>query len=102
MGFILIPIYAEKGAAIALITAISIYCVLVYIFVKIYIRHIPFLPYVSKPILVGAGMVALFFAINTYKSWIAVCASIIFYIFLMMILQPEIRKIPAMIISREG
>jgi O-antigen/teichoic acid export membrane protein len=99
MGFIFIPVYAEKGAAFSLITAVSVYCLLVYIFVKVYIRQIPFLPYIYKPLLVGAGMVGMFFAINTYKFWIAVCASIIFYILVMLILQPEIRKIPAIIFS---
>ena len=97
MGFILIPVYAEKGAAFSLITAVTVYCSLVYIFVKVYIRQIPFLPYIFKPLLVGAGMVGMFFAMNTYSFWIAVCTSIIFYILIMLILQPEIRKIPAII-----
>jgi O-antigen/teichoic acid export membrane protein len=102
MGLILIPIYAERGAAVSLISSLSVYCVLVYIFVKISVRRIPFLPYVSKPILVGACQVALFYAINTYKLWVAVCVSVIFYFMVMMILQPETRKILAMVLSRKG
>jgi O-antigen/teichoic acid export membrane protein len=102
MGFILIPVYAEKGAAFSLITAITVYCIFVYFFVKIYVRHVPFLPYIYKPILVGSGMIGLFFALNTYKLWSAICASVIFYFLAMIILQPEIRKIPIMIFSKQN
>ena len=101
MGFVLIPIYAEKGAAFSLISAVTVYCLLVYVFVKMFVHRVPFLPYVFKPLLAGVTMVGLFFAINTYKLWIAICVCIIFYILAMMILQPEIRKIPAIIFSKQ-
>jgi O-antigen/teichoic acid export membrane protein len=101
MGFVLIPIYAEKGAAFSLISAVTVYCLFVYVFVKMFVHQVPFLPYVFKPLLTGAAMVGLFFAISTYKLWIAICVCIIFYILTMMILQPEIRKIPAIIFSKQ-
>jgi O-antigen/teichoic acid export membrane protein len=101
MGFILIPIYAEKGAALSLVIAVSVYCLLVYLFVKANIHHIPFLPHVSKPILGCVGMVGLFFTVSTYSLWLAIMISVVFYISAMMILQPEIRKISILIISRQ-
>jgi O-antigen/teichoic acid export membrane protein len=102
LGFVLIPKYSEKGAAVSLIIAVSVYCALVYIFVKIFIRRIPFLPYVSKPLLGGAGMVGIFFAVNTYSLWLAVFAGVSSYILILVILQPEVRKIGTLITSGRG
>lgn len=67
MGFVHIPIYAEEGAAFSLISAVTVYCLLVYIFIKVFIHRVPFLPYVCKTLLAGTVMVGLFFAVNLYK-----------------------------------
>jgi len=101
MGFILIPIYAEIGAALSLVIAVSVNCLIVYVFVKKNIHHIPFLTRVIKPLLGGAGMVGLFFAVSSYNLWLAIIVSVVFYILAMMILQPEIRKILSLIISKQ-
>jgi len=101
LGLAFIPKYGKEGAAFSLVIAVSLYCVLVYVFVKICIRRIPFLPYVFKPLLGGVGMLALFFFINIYNLWMAIIFSVSLYVLIMIILQPEVRKIPAMIVSRE-
>jgi O-antigen/teichoic acid export membrane protein len=102
MGLILIPLYTERGAAVSLIVAISVYCVLVYIFVKKFIRRIPFLPYVSKPLLGSVCMLGSFIVLNNFNLWLAVIVSVLFYFLAMFILQPEIRKIFAVILSKQS
>lgn len=102
MGFILIPTFAQIGAALSLITAVTVYCFLVYFFVKVKIRHIPFLPYSIKPILASVCMVGVFVIINNYKLWLAASASIACYIFSLILLQSKVRKIVAMPLLRKG
>jgi O-antigen/teichoic acid export membrane protein len=102
MGLILIPMSAQIGAAFSLITAVTIYCFFVYLFVRIKIQHIPFLPYVIKPLLGSTCMVGVFITVNNYKFWLAASASIASYILSIIILQPEVRKIDTMFIIRKS
>jgi O-antigen/teichoic acid export membrane protein len=102
MGFILIPVFAQIGAAFSLITGVTIYCLFVYFFVKVKIRHIPFLPHAIKPVLAGVCMVGIFIIINNYKFWLAASAGIACYILSMVLLQPEVRKIGTMSIIRRS
>ncbi len=102
MGFILIPMFAQIGAAFSLITAVTIYCLFVYFFVKIKIRHIPFLPHVIKPLLGSVCMAGIFIIVNNYKFWLAASAGIACYILSMILLQPEVRKIGTMSFIRKS
>jgi hypothetical protein len=95
-------LFAQIGAAFSLITAVIINCLFVYFFVKIKIRHIPFLPHVIKPVLGSVCMVGIFFIINNYKFWLAASAGVAFYILSMILLQPEVRKIGTMSIIRKS
>jgi O-antigen/teichoic acid export membrane protein len=96
MGFILIPVWAQIGAAVSLIIGITVYCVLVHYFVKVKIRHIPFLPYVIKPLLGSVCMIAIFIVLKNYNFWVAASGSIVGYILTILLFQPEARKIGAL------
>jgi O-antigen/teichoic acid export membrane protein len=93
VGVILIPLYGEQGAAFSLVTAISIYCLIVYFSVKVKVRRIPFVPYLIKPLLAGSIMVFIFFMTNHFRFYIASCISIFSFILAMIIFQPEIRNV---------
>lgn len=92
-GFILIPMFAQIGAAFSLISAVTVNCLFAYFFVRMKVRHIPFLPYVAKPLVASVCMVGVFAVVNNYEFWLAACAGVACYILAMMLLEPEVRRI---------
>ena len=100
MGFMLIPSFHKKGGAFCLITAVSVYCILVYYFVKKHVHQISFMPYVKKPLLSAGCMVVIFIIFNKFSFWIAACTSILSFILIMIILQPEAPKYPSLLLSQ--
>jgi O-antigen/teichoic acid export membrane protein len=92
LGLVLIPRFAAKGAAFALLFAAVINYLMAYRFVQQKIGRIPFWSHIARPTIAGCATIAGFLLLLPLNRWLASACSIMLFGFALIFLQPEARR----------